>query len=534
MIEDPVAIGLKSGWQVTDASTQKEDLTIEADAVIIGSGAGGGMAAEVLTQAGFSVVIVEEGPLKSSQDFKMKESEAYPELYQESAARKTADKAINILQGRCVGGGTTVNWTSSFSTPEPTLRYWAEQFGVKASLPEDMHPWFKRVQERLNITEWHIPPNANNALLGKGIEALGYSFNIMHRNVKNCANLGYCGVGCPVNAKQSMLVTTIPQALSAGATLLTRARAERLLFSGDEVTQVEIAALDSRGVRPTGKTITIRSKQIVMSGGAIGTPALLLRSNAPDPYRLVGKRTFLHPVNVVACIMPERVDGFAGAPQTIYSDAFLWPEGATGKMGYKLEVPPLHPLLVSTVIDSFGPAHRLLMQQLPYLQAILALHRDGFHPESEGGTVKLREDRSPFLDYPISDYVWEAMRRSFLTMSEIQFAAGARQVLPLHRAFDKPFNSWRETQAALKKVTLEPLAARLFSAHVMGGCNFGENPETSMVNSLGQHHHLKNVTVLDGSVFPTSIGSNPQVSIYAFSMRNALALAQRMGTSVSS
>ena len=129
-ISDPIRAGLARGWSVVDAPTLERDVTLEADVAIIGTGAGGGIAAEVLTDAGLRVLMIEEGPLRSSSDFRMRESDAYRELYQESAARKTADKAINILQGRCVGGGTTVNWTSSFRTPDATLAHWRAAHGL--------------------------------------------------------------------------------------------------------------------------------------------------------------------------------------------------------------------------------------------------------------------------------------------------------------------------------------------------------------------------------------------------------------------
>src|SRR5476649_279421 len=130
-IPDPIVAGLASGWRVTDCSRLDADQTLDADVVIVGSGAGGGVTAEILTLAGLKVVLIEEGALKSSKDFKMREADAYPALYQESAARKTKDKSINILQGRTVGGSTTVNWTSSFRTPTPTLEYWEKNFGLK-------------------------------------------------------------------------------------------------------------------------------------------------------------------------------------------------------------------------------------------------------------------------------------------------------------------------------------------------------------------------------------------------------------------
>ena len=129
-LNDPIKDGLQRGWKVVGGALGAVPEKIVCDVAIIGSGAGAGITAELLARAGLQVVIIEEGPLKSSRDFNQLESEAYPSLYQESAARKTEDKAINILQGRCVGGSTTVNWTSSFRTPATTLQFWQQHFGL--------------------------------------------------------------------------------------------------------------------------------------------------------------------------------------------------------------------------------------------------------------------------------------------------------------------------------------------------------------------------------------------------------------------
>ncbi len=526
MAKDPYQHGLESGWSVQDASLLQDSLTLETDVVIVGTGAGGGVAAELFAQAGFKTILIEEGPLKSSKDFTMTEAEAYPHLYQDASARTTRDKAITILQGRCVGGGTTVNWTSSFDTPSQTLHHWADHHGVLDHSPEDMAPWFQKVRKRLNISAWPVAPNANNDVLRKGAEACGFSYGVMERNVSGCLNLGYCGMGCPVNAKQSMLVTTIPSALDAGAHLFTRTRARIVEMEGDQVTGVLCDALDERGVYPSGKTIKIKAKRTIISAGAIGTPALLLRSGVPDPAGILGKRTFLHPVNLSLAVMPEKVEPFYGAPQSIYSDAFLWPE--TDEMGFKLEAPPIHPLLTSTIIGWHGSAHRALMEKLPYLQGCLTLGRDGFHEESQGGQALIDDAGNPGLDYPFNPYLYNLMRRSYKTMVELQFAAGAVEVYPIHAHFTQPLTSWKEAKKALDEMELAPLIARVFSAHVMGGCPMGSDPKTSVVDCSGKHHQLENLFLFDGSVFPTSIGANPQLSIYGTAMKHASALIETL------
>jgi choline dehydrogenase-like flavoprotein len=225
--------------------------------------------------------------------------------------------------------------------------------------------------------------------------------------------------------------------------------------------------------------------------------------------------------------MPERVDGHAGAPQSVYSDHFLETGPLDGPPGYKLEVPPLHPLLMATTLQGFGQFHARLMQQLPCTQAIIALMRDGFHERSPGGKVELRADGSPLLDYPLDDFLWEGMRRALSSMAEIQFAAGAKSVLPVHEQAGA-YSSWREAKEAIEGLPMQLLKARVVSAHVMGGCGMGSDPKTSVVNADGRHHRIENLSVLDGSVFPTSIGANPQLSVYGLTARNASRLAEEL------
>ena len=346
ILPDPVREGIARGWHIVDAAALDADRTLEADVVIVGSGAGGGVTAEILALAGLKVAIVEEGALRSSSDFKMREADAYPALYQESAARKTSDKGINILQGRPVGGSTPVTWPSSFRTPPATLDWWRRHHALPGMTPDALAPWFAMMEERLHIADWPGAPNENNAVLQRGAGKLGIPTGLIRRNVNGCWNLGYCGMGCPTNAKQSMLVTTIPSALDHGAVLVTRARAERFVFQGDRADELLCIALQEDGVAPSGRILRLRAKHFVVAGGAINSPALLMRSNAPDPEGLLGKRTFLHPTLISAGIFPQRVDAWAGAPQTVYSDHFLHTAPIDGPIGYKLEAPPLHPVLL--------------------------------------------------------------------------------------------------------------------------------------------------------------------------------------------
>jgi choline dehydrogenase-like flavoprotein len=525
-VADPIAEGLAHGWRVLGGAYAALPPTLECDVAIVGSGAGAGITAELLSAAGLQLVIIEEGPLKSSRDFRQLESEAYPTLYQESASRKTADKAINILQGRCVGGSTTVNWTSSFRTPSSTLAYWQQHFGLADFTDDALSPWFLRAEQRLNVGPWLTMPNQNNELLRKGALKLGIAAAAIQRNVKGCWNLGACGLGCPTNAKQSMLVTTIPTALNRGATLLVETRVNRLELQQGSVTALQCVAVSPNGTA-LGATTRVVAKHVVVAGGAINSPALLMRSGAPDPHRLLGARTFLHPVALSSATFDHEVAGWQGAPQTIYSDHFLDVDPIDGPIGYKLEAPPLHPLIFVTSIGGFGRQAAASFAQFPNTHALLALLRDGFHAESRGGRVTLRKDGSPELDYPLTPFVMDGARRALLSMAELQFAAGARQVLTGHE-LAPIYTSWQQAKASIATLPMQPLLTKLVSAHVMGGCAMAADPARGVARPDAVHWQIENLSVHDGSLFPTSIGANPQLSVYGIVNKLATQLAKRL------
>lgn len=167
------------------------------------------------------------------------------------------------------------------------------------------------------------------------------------------------------------------------------------------------------------------------------------------------------------------------------------------------------------------------MAQLPHTNVMLALLRDGFHPDCAEGRVELRGDGSPVLDYQMTDYTWDGVRRAFLTMAEIQFAAGAKAVMPMH-ADTGYVKTWHEAKELIANLDLALYRTRLGSAHVMGGCAMGEDAQQAVVDSLGRHHQLENLSIHDGSLFPTSIGANPQLSIYGLTAKLATLLGERL------
>ena len=167
------------------------------------------------------------------------------------------------------------------------------------------------------------------------------------------------------------------------------------------------------------------------------------------------------------------------------------------------------------------------MQQFNQLQVVIALLRDGFHPDSQGGTVLLSDTGEPVVDYPISDYLWQGVQDAYLAMAELQFAAGAKSVLPIHQDA-LLYSSWTQAKVAIKALPLQKYRATLASAHVMGGCNMSADPTKGVVNLEGSHHQLENLSVFDGSALPSSLGANPQLTIYALTLRNTAVLLEKL------
>ena len=305
-------------WRVAGTSwgaRSAAPAALECDVAIVGSGAGGGITAEIWPgrpEGGDD----RGGPAQDQPRLPHARSRAYPAV-PGSAARKTADKAINILQGRCVGGGTTVNWTSSLPHARADARHWREHFGLAEFDVDALAPWFAQVEGRLPSAPGDAAERQQRPAAPRRRQAR-HPAAAIRRNVKGCWNLGYCGMGCPTNAKQSMLVTTIPAALERGATLLVETRAER--FDMPTARSASLLCVAGQGQRrrggrrhrraarsSRGTSCCRRRDQLAGAAAAIG---------APDPHGRLGMRTFLHPVVISAGVMRAAVEGWQGAPQT--------------------------------------------------------------------------------------------------------------------------------------------------------------------------------------------------------------------------
>jgi choline dehydrogenase-like flavoprotein len=509
--------------RIVSGDQVERDLALRPDVCIVGSGPGGAMVASRLASAGVSVVVLEEGGYHTKSEFDMQEATAYPRLYQDRGNRATADLSVSILQGRAVGGGTVVNWTTSFRTPDDVVDGWRERFGSPLT-PEALRPHFDEIEKRLGITKVDLEDaNANNRLLYDGCKKLGWQADTISRNVRGCLRTGYCGMGCPVDAKQSAALTYLPDAIAKGATVYANCRVRRIDWTSKRATAVVGEVLHPATQQQTGRTIRVEPRLVVVSGGALNSPALFLRSGITQGA--VGKKTWLHPVIAMVAVYRDTIESFYGAPQTVASHHFA---RRGERAGFFLEAAPLHPMLGGTALPGFGASMRARMQLLPNTSVSIALMIDGFGDEP-GGTVSLREDGGPRLDYPFTPRHFECWRAAMKALARVHLVNGAAEIESLHA---DPVRIRTEADLrALDEAPLGPNLCAVFTAHQMGGCRFGADPATSVVRPDLRHHWLENLWVVDGSVFPTSLGVNPMESIYGIAswaaghVRDALARA---------
>ncbi|MGB2957535.1 MAG: GMC family oxidoreductase [Bacteroidota bacterium] len=489
-----------------------------ADVCIIGSGCGGGPTAKILAEAGRRVILLEEGGYYTAADFDPSEETAYQNLYQKRAGQTTEDLAITILQGRCVGGSTTVNWTTSLRTPNFVLDAWSRDFGVRGLSTGELEPYFERVERYLNIhTEPDENHSPNNRLILDGAGKLGYRAKAVGRNTRDCVRAGACGLGCPFGAKLSVDMTYIPDAVKAGATVLTDCRARKIQPSG-RLKRVTGTVTPLEGTAP-GREFTIEAPVVVVSASALHSPLILLESGIANSSDQVGRNLTLHLTTAVPGLYKRVIYPAGGIPQSATCDHFINRNGDGG--GFWIEAVPAYPALSAISLPGFGEFHREMMKKHAHLGALIVLVKE---IDSSGRVIPDSRGR-PRISYSLGERDLAYLKEGIREASRIHFAAGAESVMTLH-AVPTQFHSPDEIQKGLDNAKWGMNEMVLYSAHPLGTCRMGDDPGRTVVDSHCQTHDVPGLFVIDGSVTPTTLGVNPQLTLFAIAEKSAEWLAE--------
>ncbi len=488
-----------------------------ADVCIIGSGCGGGASAKILAAAGKKVVLLEEGGYFTSRDFDGKEETAYQNMYQRRAGQSTEDLSVTVLQGRCVGGSTTVNWMTSLRTPEFTLDDWRHRFGIEGLGAKDLDPYFARVERYLNVNpEPDKNHNPNNRIILDGARALGYSTKVNGRNARGCVRSGACGLGCPFDAKLSVAMTYVPDAVKSGATVYADCRAEKIEGSGKRK-RVVGNVLDNE--RRTAKTdFVIEAPVVIVSASAIHSPVLLLKSGICNSSDQIGRNLTFHLTTAVAGKFDRIIYPSGGIPQSAMCDEFLNKNGDNG--GFWVEAVPVYPALAALAFSGFGKAHRDRMREFPHTGASITLVKE----IDSAGRVTVNDHGRASIHYDPGPRDIEYLKQGVATAARIHFAAGAKEVMTLH-ATPTVIRSEGEIERIIRSASWERNSIALFSAHPLGTCRMGNDARKSVVDPHCQTHDVPGLFVIDGSVTPTSLGVNPQITLLAIAEKSAEWLA---------
>jgi choline dehydrogenase-like flavoprotein len=479
--------------------------SLRADAVVVGTGAGGGPAAAALAEAGLEVALLEAGPHLQSADFRDDEWSMRTRL---GRIQSTGDATQSFYAGTCVGGSTVVNDALCWRPPPEVLAGWRQEYALAELSDEHFAAYVERAWSDVHAEPTrrsHVNKNAD--ALARGAQALGWANEAMPRNVQGCARLGRCNLGCPTNAKQSTLVTYVPRAERAGARLFANVRVRRVRVRSGRAEGVEALRIDSTSGQVVGE-ISIDAPLVLLAAGALGTPAVLLRSGIA-----AGGGFQAHSSVYVSARFAEAIHGYFGPTMAWAVSEFADVNGRSGP-GFMLENAAVRPLQTASTLPDFGVDHERAMAALPHLASTVVVLRD-----RSRGHIGLDERGHSRVDYTLDGPDLERLGQALRRSAELYLAAGAEEAwLPVHGV--GPVRSKRDLERLPEALDPTRLSL-LYAVHLFGGAGMGGSREQSVCRPDGRVWDVQGLYVCDASSLPSNTGVNPQITILANALRIA-------------
>ncbi len=504
--------------EVVEGHREKGPLELAADVVVVGSGAGGMVAATILAESGLDVVVLEEGKrVPAHVHGKLRASQSLRHVWREGAmtlALGVGDTpGVNVTMGRGVGGSSLVTGGVCLRVPEAILAPWSRALGLAELTPEGLDPYYREVERAVHVEQVPVEMQSRSTqLFGIGAAKLGYPIRPIGRNTKGCKGCGRCNFGCPEQAKMSVDLAYLPRLLAAGGRVFSDCLVERIVHAGGRASGVQGRLFDALGQK-AGR-LSVRARAVVVACGGIHSPVLLKASGLAPIGSQVGHKLTLHPGFRVFAAFDEPVRGWDGALQSAYTDAFERDHVTLMSLFIPASV-------IAATMPGAGPGLMERAREVSHIAMFGAM----VHDEGPGTIWRNPFGREPFVTYRMSPTDRRAMFRGIRLLGETFFAAGAREVYLPVLGLDGPLDA-----DAFRRFELERVPGRRIecsSQHPLGSVQMGSTAGASGVDPDGKLWDTDNVFACDGSVIPTSLGVNPQLTIMAMATRIAQKLRER-------
>ncbi|MBM2615732.1 GMC family oxidoreductase [Actinoplanes sp. LDG1-06] len=486
---------------------------LDADVVVIGSGAGGAIVAARAAQAGQSVLVLEAAQYRNEADFRQIDSLGAATMFLRGGSLWSSSGQMGVLAGATLGGGTVINSMVCLRTPEHIRELWTS-YGLEGLDGPEFDKFTDMVWDRIGVNTDATQYNANTRAMITGLASLGYRHERLPRNAAlddDATMCGYCNAGCQQGKKRSTLHTYLQDAVDAGARVVVGAHVDKIVTEDGRATGV-LATVDGT------TSLSVSARNVVVAAGGIESPAVLLRSGIGGPA--VGKNLTLHPAWIVTGVYEEPVEAWHGQIQSAVSfDLTQVVDGG----GFLVESLALNPGTwggQSPFTD--GRTTRDQLRKLPYFATWHGVSHD-----HGSGEVYLDADGRAAVHWNLDDDVDHRIAvRAHTELARMHREAGATEIFTFHWS-DQRWTKGEDFDAYLTQLADSPIDDHTaFSAHQMGSCRLGADPATSVADGWGQLHDVKGVWIGDASALPTAPGVNPMITVMALAERTASALVK--------